>query len=106
MRIPLVSNLVAGWRDLRAFFGTLQRYHYVAALVSVTLTGLLIWGFDHDSYFERQPQIVYIESWPASRSDAEIQADQRKDSAEKHREQAERRAAFQKLERLNERIGL
>ncbi|HEY0271154.1 MAG TPA: hypothetical protein VGC10_09225 [Sphingomonas sp.] len=106
MRVPLISNLVAGWRDLRAFFGTVQRYHYVAALVSVTLTGLLIWGFYHDSYFEQQPRIIYVENWPASRTDAEIQADQRKDLAEKHRERAMRRAAFQKLQALNERIGL
>ena len=75
MRVPLVSNLAAAWRDLRAFFGAWQRYHYVAACVSVTLTGLLIWGFYHDSYFEQQPRIIYVENWPASRTDAAAAAE-------------------------------
>jgi hypothetical protein len=66
----------------------------------------LVWGFYRESYAEKEPEIVYIENWPANRTDAEIQADQRKDAAEKHREQAERQAAFKKLDDFNTRIGL
>lgn len=99
-------DFVGAFGDLRTFFGTVRRYHYVAALASVTLTVLLVVGFYYESYFVAEPQIVYVESWPANRTDAEIIADQKKDAAERHEEQAARRAEFQKLEKFNEKIGL
>lgn len=97
MRIPFLSNFAAAWRDLRAFFVTRERHQYLFAFISVAFVILVIAGFYHDSYFEQQPRIYYMESWPMNRTDAEIIADQKKDSAAKHRAQAERQAEYKRL---------
>jgi hypothetical protein len=106
MKLLGKADFPGAFGDLRAFFGTLGRRHYVAAFVSLAITIFFVWGFYRESYFEAEPQIFYVESWPANRTDAEIIADQKKDAAELHAEQAARRAEFQKLEKFNEKIGL
>jgi hypothetical protein len=106
MRILQKLDFAGAFGDLRAFFGTLGKRHYVAAVASVVVAAFIVWGFYRESYFELEPQITYVENWPANRTDAEIQADQRRDSAEKHREQAARQAEFQKIQKFNDRIGL
>jgi hypothetical protein len=44
-------------------------------------------------------QIVYVESWSANRTDAEIIADQKKDQAARHAAQEEKKRQFKKLEK-------
>ena len=51
-------------------------------------------------------QIVYVESWPASRTDAEIIADQKKHQAAREAAQKERQAQFKKLDDKLERLGI
>lgn len=97
----------AAIRDLRVFLSHREKHELVFLALSVMLTGLLIGGFVKDSHEEKvyRPNIIYVESWPASRTDAEVRAQQakdlpgevaRKEAFEKR--QAERRAQFKKLD--------
>ena len=45
------------------------------------------------------PQIIYVDSWTANRTDAEIIADQKKDQAERDAAAKEKQRQFQKLEK-------
>lgn len=60
---------------------------------------LLFWGFGKYliPYEKPKPQIIYFENWRADRSEAEIRADWIARAKETTRENARRRAEFQKL---------
>jgi hypothetical protein len=98
-RPPSPRRLVAGFRDLGLFFRTRTRTDYVIAGIAAGITIFIIFGFWHDSRFEKQPQIVYVQNWRADRPDSEIIAEQRKERIEKQQAEAERRAAYQRLQK-------
>jgi hypothetical protein len=103
MRIPFLSRFGAAWRDLRDFFATREKHQYLFAFISLAFVVLLVAGFYVDSDIKPQPRIYYMYNWPANRTDAEIIADQKKDSAAKHAAQAERQAEYR---RLADRLGI
>ena len=45
------------------------------------------------------PQVVYAESWPANRTDAEIVAEQKKDQAKRDAAAKEKQRQFKELEK-------
>lgn len=95
---PKPSTPRAAWRDLRSFFATRQKHQYVVAALSVAIPVLVILGFIHDSNIAPPPpQMWYLPSWPATRTDAEIVAQQKIDQREKDKAAAEKRAEFQRL---------
>jgi len=59
--------------DLREMFSPERPHRWPILALSVTLTGLLLWGFHIDS---RKPpkerEIIYVESWMADRQDSDI----------------------------------
>lgn len=106
---------VAAVRDLRVFLSHRQPHELGFLALSLVITGLLIGGFLKDSRVEKvyRREIIYVESWPASRTDAEVRAQQAKDLpgeiARKkaiEQRQAERRAQFKKLDDRLEGLGL
>jgi len=99
MSLPRPTGPLAAWRDLRAFFSNVGGHVWIAAGLALAITAFIIFGFWHDSRFQQQPTIIYVQNWPANRTDAEIIADQKKASAEKHKAEAERRAEFQRLQK-------
>ncbi|MBV9841820.1 MAG: hypothetical protein JOY99_09880 [Sphingomonadaceae bacterium] len=97
---PRPSSPRNAWRDLRAFLATRQRHQIVFAALSIAMPALLILGFAHDAHVDPPPPTMYfLPSWPASRSDAEIIAQQKIDQAAKEKALAEKRAQFQRLEK-------
>ena len=64
--------------------------------------------FYAESYMRSQPrpQIIYVNNWPADRSDDEIRAKQKADQARERAIQAERQRQFQRLEKQAERLGI
>jgi predicted TIM-barrel fold metal-dependent hydrolase len=51
-------------------------------LLSMTLTGVMIWAFDHDARAPKpERQIIYVESWMKDRKDSAIIVQQKKDLA-------------------------
>jgi len=97
MAIPVLSRFVGAWRDLRTFFATRRRHEFVFAALSVGLCVLLVIGFYKDSKFPVPEQIIYVQNWPANRTDAQIIAQQKIDRIEKQKAMAERQAEYKRL---------
>jgi hypothetical protein len=100
MAIPVLSHFAGAWRDLRAFLVSRQRHQLVFAALAVGLSVLLVLGFYHDSSFPVPERIVYVENWPANRTDAEIIAQQKVERIEKKKALAERQAAYRRLAKM------
>lgn len=106
---------VRAWRDLRVFLAARQRYELWFLALSLALTALAIWALFKDSHFERayKRNIIYVESWRADRSDAEIKAKQVIDQARKEKVLAEirarqekRKAEFKRVDDALKRYGI
>lgn len=96
------------WADLRYFFGRRRPHQWGFAALAVTLTGVTLWAFWHDSRFTPvyHRDIVYVQQWRLDRTDAEIAAQQRIDApkeaarkAEEARRLEENRRFFEKMKK-------
>jgi len=87
--------------DLRAFVAERGSFHWVAAFFAILMPVVIVIGFIVDGRTNILPgeQIVYVESWRADRSDAEIKAAIAKNQAAKEAAQAEKQRQFQELEK-------
>ncbi len=94
-------------RDFVDYARTRKPYEWWFLLLSICIVLVIGWGFVHDSHFERpyKREIMYVESWPANRSDAEIIAQQKIDlakeqaaTAEFERERAKRQAEWKRID--------
>ena len=94
--------------DIRAFAAQRSRYQWAGLAVAIVMPVLIIAGFYHDSShgIAPGPQLIYVDSWPANRSDEEIKADQKKDQARREALQKERQRQFQKLDRDLKKVGI
>ena len=84
------------------------------SLLALAITFIILWMFVKDSHFEKayEPNIIYVEQWPLTRTDAQIKAQQKIDEAKKHieqaareKKQAQRRAEFKKVDDALTRWG-
>ena len=82
---------VRAYRDLRFFLSQRHPVELVFLMVAVGITGFFIYAFARDDYVPvpYKPNIIYVEQWPANRTDAEIIAQQKIDQAKQEAEQAE-----------------
>jgi hypothetical protein len=108
MPLPRPSGPRALWNDMRLFWAHRPRHQYVAAALAVLIPIGIVVVFYIDSNTRLTPvqTITFIDSWPASRSDAEIRAAQK---ARLDREQAarrERQRQFQKIDSQLNRLGI
>jgi hypothetical protein len=96
------------WADMRAFAAHRSRYQWAGLAVAIAMPTLIIAGFWHDSSHGVQPgpQLIYVQSWPANRTDAQIKADQKRDQALREAAQKEKQRQFRKLDKDLERIGI
>ena len=108
MALPRPSRPTVVWEDLRAFLKQRSRHQWVAGALAVAIPIAILVGFYVDSLMHARPrpQILYINSWPADRSDAEIRAKQQADVAREQAIRDERRRQFQRLEKQAERLGI
>ncbi|HEY0411843.1 MAG TPA: hypothetical protein VGD66_01720 [Allosphingosinicella sp.] len=105
---PRPASPRALWADLRDFTRERSRYQWGGLAVALVMPVLIIAGFYHDSShgIAPGPQLIYAESWPASRTDAQIKADQKKDQARKELMRKARQREFQKLDRELKKVGI
>lgn len=104
---PRPSTPRAFWSDLRAFLGVRGRHQVLIAIVSVLIPVAIVAGFYVDSRIEEPPLgVIYVESWPADRTDAEIVAQQKIDQAKRNAAAEAKRQEFQRADEALERIGL
>ena len=66
--------------------------------VLVTIIIVILFLVDSQINTAPPPQVIYVEQWPANRTDEQIKADQKKDQAEREAALKERQRQFQKLE--------
>ena len=99
--LPPISRPGVAFRDLRAFLRQRGRDQVIGAILAVLVTIIIVIVFFVDSKINTAPptQIIYVESYPANRTDAEIIADQKIDQAKKEAAAKERQRQFQKLEK-------
>jgi hypothetical protein len=90
----------AAFTDLRNFMRQRSREQVIGAALAVLATAIIVIEFLIDSKINTAPppQIIYVDSWAANRSDAEIIAEQKKDQAAQEAANKERQRQFQKLE--------
>ena len=105
MPLPRPASPRALWADLRAFTKQRSRAQWVAAFFAIVMPVVIVVGFYYDAQTNILPgeQIVYVENWPANRTDAEIKAQQKIDQAEKEKAQKARQERFKRLE---DRLGI
>lgn len=110
-------NVAAALRDLGQLLTRRRKYDLLFAGLAVAITGTVIVGFYLDGFMNMMPpwkrEIIYIESWPADRSQAEILAQQKIDMEKKKIEDAKleaerkkRQAEFKKIDDALNRWGL
>lgn len=106
---------IRAYRDLRFFLSQRQRFELVFLAAAVGITGFFIYAFARNDYVPPpyKPNIIYVQQWPLSRTDAEIRAAQITDQAVKDKrlaaEKAEadkRRASFKKMDDAMSKWGL
>ena len=95
------------YRDLRRFMVTRKRHEYWLLVPSFLITMFVVVSLQHDFFTkpEYKREIIYVKSWPLTRSEAEIHAQQIIDKAEQIRVEAElekqrkvRQGQFKKLD--------
>lgn len=101
MALPRPSSPKVLLADLKAFARERNRHQLVAGALAILMPVVILVGFYYDSRTNIAPgeQLIYVESWSATRTDEEIIAQQKIDQAEKERRAAERQRQFQKLEK-------
>jgi len=82
-----------------------SREQVIGFVLAVLVTTILVIEFMVDSNINTAPppRVIYVESYSANRTDAEIIADQKKDQAEREQARRERQEYFKKLEN---RLGM
>ncbi len=88
-------------RDLRLFLAQREKHELAFLTLALAITGVLLFAFLRDANDIRtpyRPNIIYVEQWPLSRTDAQIRAQQKIDQYEKDKRLAEQKAAQAKLQ--------
>lgn len=97
------------YRDVKRLLLTRRKpYEIWFLLLAMVITIAIIAGFVHDSRPPPVPyheEIVYVQSWPLNRSEAEILAQQKIDAAKKAKEQAELDRALKERQQEYQRLG-
>lgn len=102
MALPRPASPRRALGDLAAFFRNRSRHQLVAGSLALVLPALILVGFYLDGKTNLAPpprQIIYLDSWGADRSDAEIAAQQKIDQRAKEKAALEKREAFKRLEK-------
>lgn len=92
--------------DIRAFFTRRERHSWIALGAAIFMPALILYAFYLDgitNIMPDEPEITYAESWPLTRSDAEIIERQRELALAENERRALRRQQFQ---RLAEQLGV
>jgi hypothetical protein len=99
--LPPAVGPRAALSDLKSFLRQRSREQVIAAALAVLITIIIVIIFFVDSQINTAPppQIVYVENYPASRTDEQIKADQKKASEDRRKAEEAKRKEFQKLEK-------
>ena len=101
MPLPRPASPSVLWADLRAFARERGRHQWIAAFFAIVMPIVIVVGFIVDARTNIAPgeQLIYVDSWSANRTDAEIKAAQAKREEERQAIAAERQRQFKELEK-------
>lgn len=101
MPLPRPASPRALWADLRAFAKERSRVQWFAAVFAILIPIAIIVTFYYDARTNIAPgeQLIYVESWSADRTDAEIAVAQKERQERQEAIAAERQRQFKELER-------
>jgi hypothetical protein len=102
---PRPSTPSAAFRDLVAFMRQRSREQVIGACLAVLATAIIVIEFVVDPKMGTAPppQVVEVEIYSPSRTDAQIRADQKKDEAAK---EAAKKADQQQFKQLAKQLGI
>jgi hypothetical protein len=108
MPLPRPASPRALLDDLRTFWRARPRGHWIAALLAAVMTSAIVIAFliDSQSLSDPREQIIFLDSWPANRTDAQIRAQQKADLEARTRAEAEHRRQLQRLDQNLNRLGI
>jgi len=78
----------------------------MALAVAIPVGIVTVFDIDGRTNIMPGPQLIYVESWPANRTDEQIKAEQKIDQAARDKFKKERQAEFKRLDDKLERLGL
>ena len=98
MSLPRPASPRALLADLRAVLAARGPHRLIAAFLAILIPGTIFAiVFLQDSTYKPQEEVVMVHMWNANRTDAEIEADQKKAQAEADARAKKRQHQFQKL---------
>lgn len=108
MPLPRPSSPRALWADLRLFWNGRSRTQWVAALLAVLIPIGILGAFylDAKTNIAPGPQFIFVESWPLTRTDAEIREKQQRDRVAREARERARQIEFQKADNTLRQWGL
>ncbi|MGE0178221.1 MAG: hypothetical protein AB7O91_00195 [Sphingomonas sp.] len=108
MPLPRPASPRALWRDMAEFWRHRPRHQWIAALLAIAMPVGIVAAFYIDSGTNTRPRrtITVVESWPASRTDEQIKADQRRRQAEDEARAERRREQFRRIDENLNRLGI
>lgn len=108
MPLPRPSSPRALWADLRLFWNGRSRTQWVAAVLAVLIPIGILGAFylDAKTNIAPGPQLILVESWPLTRTDAEIRAKQQRDRAVREARERARQQEFKAADDALRRIGI
>ena len=108
MPLPRPASPRALWRDMAAFWRYRPRHQWIAAILALMIPIGIIAVFYVDSGTNLWPRrtVTVVESWPASRTDEQIKADQQRRQAEDDRRARERQERFRRIDENLNRLGI
>jgi hypothetical protein len=108
MPLPRPSSPRALMQDLRDFWRARPRGHWIAAALAATMTTgiLLAFYIDSGNLADTREQVIFLDSWPADRTDDQIRAQQKADLDARNRAEAEHRRQLQRIDQNLNRLGI
>jgi hypothetical protein len=108
MALPRPARPSVLWKDLREFWrGRPKRQYVAAALALIVPTGIVVaFYFDSQTNIRPRETIIFVDSWPATRSDEEIRAKQKADLVRRRAFEAERQRQFRRIDENLNRLGI
>lgn len=111
--LPKPSSPIAAWRDFRDFVRAPRKHKIVFAALSLAFPAMIFWAMAREAKGDEEwtpPTIIYVRQWSASRSLADVRAQQAKDLpaelAAKNAREAAAEAKRQAYRRLADNIGI
>jgi hypothetical protein len=113
--LPRPVSPAAAWADLRVALSTQSPHKLLFAAAAIAIPAFFgaLFFLSNKEMEYKPPPIIYVENWKQGRTDAEIKAQQKVDTAKRkvleaelEARKAKQRAFFQELQRKSKAIGL